>query len=81
MKSVFLPALGLAAALAFSPVLGATAADAAPMHHKHVVHHSKHKVVHHTKHKVVHHPKHKVVHHRKPVHHKKGVHGVPNKTH
>jgi hypothetical protein len=81
MKSVLLPALGLAAALILSPVIGASTADAAPVHHKHVVHHPKHKMVHHAKHRIVHHPKHKIVHHAKLVHHKKGVHGVPNKTH
>lgn len=62
MKKVFLPALGLAAALAFSPIAGVSAADAAPVHHKHHVMHHKHHVVHH-KHKTVHH-KHHVVHHK-----------------
>jgi len=82
MKSIFLPALGLAVALAFSPLAGVAAADAAPMHSSHVVHHPKHgvmhcKVVHNKKvcrvvhHKPAHHKQahHKPVHH-KPVHHK-----------
>ena len=75
VKKIFLPALGLAAALALSPVAGVASADAAPIHHKHhVVHHHKvHHVVHHKK--VVHH---KPVHH-KPVHHKKVVHHTHKK--
>jgi hypothetical protein len=62
MKSI-LPALGLAAALALSPVAGVAAADAAPMHHKH------HHVIHHHKHHVVHH-RHHTVHHKHHVKHR-----------
>ena len=60
MTKYLLPALGLAAALALSPV----AADAATMH-KHHVHHHHHKVIHHHHHKVVHHRQHK--HHVKKM--------------
>jgi hypothetical protein len=81
MKSIFLPAFGLAAALALSPIVGVSAADAAPVQKHHVVHHPKKKVVHHESHKTTLHAKKKVVHHPKLVHHKKGVHGVPSKTH
>jgi len=69
MKKFILPALGLAAALALSPMAGVASADAAPMHHKHkVVHH----VVHH-KHHPVHHTHH-VVHHKHVVHRKHKKH-------
>ena len=56
MKSILMPALGLAAALALSPMAGVASANAAPMHHKHhhVVHHHKHHLVH-KKHHVRHH--------------------------
>jgi len=70
MKTFVLPMLGLAAALALSPVVGVAGADAAPLKHKthHVVHHPRH-VAHHlrTVHKV--HKTHHVVHHahKKPV--------------
>ncbi|MDX8540250.1 hypothetical protein RFM23_21760 [Mesorhizobium abyssinicae] len=59
MKKSLLSALGLAVALAVSmPILGATSADAAPMHHKHHRHH------HHRKHHRKHHHHH---HHKKLV--------------
>jgi hypothetical protein len=70
MKKIFLPALGLAAAFALSPIAGVASADAAPvkhMSHHHVVHHSKPRTVCKVmKHKKVCH----VVHHKAPVHHK-----------
>ncbi|AZO47462.1 MAG: hypothetical protein EOS54_10485 [Mesorhizobium sp.] len=57
MKKSLLSALGLAVALAVSmPILGATSADAAPVHHKHHRHH------HHRKHHHHHHHHH---HHKK----------------
>jgi len=50
MKKSLLSALGLAVALAVSmPILGATSADAAPMHHKHHRHHHHRKHHHHHK--------------------------------
>ncbi|MBZ9963173.1 hypothetical protein [Mesorhizobium sp. BR1-1-2] len=56
MKKSLLSALGLAIALAFTmPILGATSADAAPMH-KHHRHHRKHHRSHH-----YHHHHHKVM--------------------
>ncbi|MCA0012835.1 hypothetical protein LB561_10220 [Mesorhizobium sp. B292B1B] len=57
MKKSLLSALGLAIALAFTmPILGATSADAAPMH-KHHRHHRKH----HRSHHYHHHHHHKVM--------------------
>lgn len=69
MKKIILPALGLAAALALSPLAGVASAEAAPapVHHKHhVVHHHHHR--HHHHHHVVrhHHHHHKKVHHMAP---------------
>ncbi|WP_181181847.1 hypothetical protein [Mesorhizobium sp. B1-1-1] len=53
MKKSLLSALGLAVALAFTmPILGATSADAAPMH-KHHRHHRSHHYHHHHHHKVM----------------------------
>jgi hypothetical protein len=65
MKSILMPALGLAAALALSPVAGISAADAATMHHKH--HHTTHHHPHHTVHHQTHH-KHHTVHHTHKKH-------------
>ncbi|CAN7539090.1 hypothetical protein LJR234_003988 [Mesorhizobium amorphae] len=56
MKKSLLSALGLAFALAVSmPLLGATSADAAPVHHKHHRHHHRkhHHHHHHHHHKKV----------------------------
>ncbi|MBZ9922802.1 hypothetical protein LB579_34680 [Mesorhizobium sp. BR1-1-7] len=59
MKKSLLSALGLAVALAFTmPILGATSADAAPMHkhhrhHHHRKHHRSHHYHHHHHNKVM----------------------------
>ncbi|WP_146172480.1 hypothetical protein [Mesorhizobium helmanticense] len=59
MKKSLLSALGLAVALAVSmPIIGASSADAAPMHAKHHRHH------HHHRHHIRHHRHH---HHKKMV--------------
>lgn len=61
MKKTILPALGFAAALALSPLVGVANAAPAPVHHKHrIVHH------HHHHHHVVHHHHHKKMLPKKP---------------
>ncbi|WP_421913461.1 hypothetical protein [Mesorhizobium sp.] len=50
MKKSLISALGLAAAIALVPVVGATSADAAPMHKHHRHHHRHHHHHHHYHH-------------------------------